>query len=307
MRLNRIFLWYDYHMLIVIVGPTGSGKTSLATQLSSFYHAPIINADAFQIYQEMGIGTAKIAKSDKYYKTHYLLDIVKPNQTYSVKEYQKDFRNAYLELKKQYQNIIVCGGTGLYIKAALYDYQFEDEEAADVSDLEELSNEQLYELLKKLDIKATETIHMNNRKRVIRAIQIARTHDINKSEAIDQQEHKLYFNYEIVKFYFLNPNREELYANINTRVDQMINNGLVEEVRQLIKKYDLSVTAKAAIGYKEMIDYLEGKCSLEEAIELIKKRSRNYAKRQVTFFKHQLPCIEFNDKETLLKEAMKNE
>ena len=307
MRLNRIFLWYDYHMLIVIVGPTGSGKTSLATQLSSFYHAPIINADAFQIYQEMGIGTAKIAKSDKYYKTHYLLDIVKPNQTYSVKEYQKDFRNAYLELKKQYQNIIVCGGTGLYIKAALYDYQFEDEEAADVSDLEELSNEQLYELLKKLDIKATETIHMNNRKRVIRAIQIARTHDINKSEAIDQQEHKLYFNYEIVKFYFLNPNREELYANINTRVDQMINNGLVEEVRQLIKKYDLSVTAKAAIGYKEMIDYLEGKCSLEEAIELIKKRSRNYAKRQVTFFKHQLPCIEFNDKETLLKEVMKNE
>ena len=307
MRLIRIFLCYDYHMLIVIVGPTGSGKTSLATQLADFYHAPIINADAFQIYQDMDIGTAKIAKSDKYYQAHYLLDIVKPNQTYSVKEYQEDFRKTYLKLKEQYQNIIVCGGTGLYIKAALYDYHFEEEESVDISDLEELSNEELYELLKKLDLKATETIHMNNRKRVIRAIQIARTHDINKSETIDQQEHQLYFKDEVVKFYFLNPNRDDLYSNINTRVDQMIDNGLVNEVKGLLDKYELSVTAKAAIGYKEVIEYLENKYSLEECIELIKKRTRNYAKRQVTFFKHQLPCLEFDNKETLLKEAMKNE
>ena len=305
MRLIRIFLCYDLTMLIVIVGPTGSGKTSLATQLSDFYHAPIINADAFQIYEGMDIGTAKIAKSDKHYEKHYLLDIVKPNQTYSVKEYQEDFRKAYLDLKKNNQTIIVCGGTGLYIKAALYDYKFEEEEKADISDLEELSNEELYELLKKLDLKATETIHMNNRKRVIRAIQISRTHDINKSDAIDQQEHKLFFKDEEVKFYFLNPNREELYANINTRVDQMMDNGLVNEVKELLNKYELSVTAKAAIGYKEVIDYLDNKCSLDECVELIKKRTRNYAKRQVTFFKHQLPCLEFNDKETLLKEAMK--
>ena len=294
-------------MLIVIVGPTGSGKTSLATQLSDFYNAPIINADAFQIYEGMDIGTAKIAKNDKYYQRHYLLDIVKPNQTYSVKEYQEDFRKTYLELKKQYQNIIVCGGTGLYIKAALYDYQFEDEEEADISDLEELSNEELYELLKKLDIKATETIHMNNRKRVLRAIQIARTHDVNKSESINQQEHKLFFKDEEVKFYFLNPNREELYAKINTRVDQMMANGLVNEVKGLLSKYELSMTAKAAIGYKEVIEYLDNSYSLEECAELIKKRTRNYAKRQVTFFKHQLPCIEFETKEDLLKEAMKNE
>ena len=116
-------------MLIVIVGPTGSGKTSLAIQLADFYHAPIINADAFQIYQDMNVGTAKIAKSDKYYQKHYLLDIVKPDQTYSVKQYQEDFRKTYEELKKQYQSIIVCGGTGLYIKAALYDYEFTKEEA----------------------------------------------------------------------------------------------------------------------------------------------------------------------------------
>ena len=290
-------------MLIVIVGPTGSGKTSLALTLSKKYSAPIINGDAFQIYQEMDIGTAKVEKDSKDYKKHYLLDIVKPNQSYSVKEYQEDFRKTYLELKKKYPTIIVCGGTGLYIRAALYDYVFEDEEEADVSDLEQMSNEELYEMLKQVDIKATETIHMNNRKRVIRALQIARTHKTTKSESINKQEHALFFKDEDVRFYFINPNREELYENINARVDQMFDDGLVDEVKGLLNKYDLSLTAKAAIGYKEVIDYLEGKCSLEECKELIKKRTRNYAKRQVTFFKHQLPCKEFVTREELLKEV----
>ena len=290
-------------MLIVIVGPTGSGKTSLALTISKKYSAPIINGDAFQIYQEMDIGTAKVEKDSEGYKKHYLLDIVKPNQSYSVKEYQEDFRKTYLELKKKYPTIILCGGTGLYIRAALYDYVFEDEEEADVSDLEELSNEELYEMLKKVDMKATETIHMNNRKRVIRALQIARTHKTTKSESIDKQEHALFFKDEVVRFYFINPNREELYENINARVDQMFDNGLLDEVKGLLNKYDLSLTAKVAIGYKEVIDYLEGKFSLEECKELIKKRTRNYAKRQVTFFKHQLPCKEFATREELLKEA----
>ena len=290
-------------MLIVIVGPTGSGKTSIALTLSKEYSAPIINGDAFQIYQEMDIGTAKVERNSEDYKKHYLLDIVKPNQSYSVKEYQQDFRKTYLELKKKYPTIIVCGGTGLYIKAALYDYQFEDEEQADVSDLEKLNNEELYEMLKKVDEKAIKTIHMNNRKRVIRALQIARTHTENKSASIDKQEHALFFKDEEVKFCFINPNREQLYQNINDRVDIMFNNGLVDEVKGLLSKYDLSLTAKAAIGYKEVIDYLEGDCSLEECKELIKKRTRNYAKRQVTFFKHQLPCKEFMSKEELLKEA----
>ena len=120
MRDNRIFLCYDRRMLYVIVGPTGSGKTSIALKLADFYHAPIINADAFQIYQEMDIGTAKIDKNSPDYKKHYLLDIVKPNQRYSVKEYQDDFRKIYKELKRDHQDIIICGGTGLYIKAALY-------------------------------------------------------------------------------------------------------------------------------------------------------------------------------------------
>ena len=288
-------------MLLVIVGPTGSGKTSAALKLADFYHAPIINADAFQIYQEMDIGTAKIDRNSEDYKKHYLLDIVKPSERYSVKEYQDDFRRVYAELKKQYQNIIVCGGTGLYIKAALYDYAFEDEEEADISDLEELSNEELADILNKLDPKAFETIHVNNRKRVIRAIQIARTHEMNKSESIDKQEHKLIVDDE-VKFLFLNPDRKALYENINKRVDIMFEQGLLDEVKCLLNKYELSTTAKAAIGYKEVIDYLDNKCSLEECQELIKKRTRNYAKRQVTFFKHQLPCKEYASKEELLKE-----
>ena len=290
-------------MLHVIVGPTGSGKTSVALKLAGFYNAPIINADAFQIYQEMDIGTAKIECDSDDYKKHFLLDIVKPSESYSVKQYQEDFRRVYNQLKKSNENIIVCGGTGLYIKAALYDYAFEDEEESDISDLEELSNKELYDLLKKLDPKALETIHMNNRKRVIRAIQIARTHDINKSESIDKQEHKLVIGDE-VSFYFLNPNRDALYDIINKRVDIMFEKGLVNEVKDLLNKYQLSVTAKAAIGYKEVIDYLDNKYSLEECKELIKKRTRNYAKRQVTFFKHQLPCKEYTSKEELLKELI---
>ena len=301
MRDYRIFLCYYFGMLFVIVGPTGSGKTDIALKFADFYRAPIINADAFQIYQEMDIGTAKIDKNSNDYKKHYLLDIVKPDQSYSVKQYQEDFRNIYLKLKKDYKDIVVCGGTGLYIKAALYDYAFEEEEDVDISDLENMSKEELASLLKELDPKALETIHVNNRKRVIRAIQIARTHDLNKSESIDKQEHKLYFDEE-VKFLFLNPNRDALYEGINKRVDVMFEEGLLDEVKVLLNKYQLSNTAKAAIGYKEVIEYLEGSYSLEECKELIKKRSRNYAKRQVTFFKHQLPCKEYTSKEDLLKE-----
>ena len=301
MREYRIFLCYDRRMLYVIVGPTGSGKTDIALKLANLFNAPIINGDAFQIYQDMDIGTAKIDKSSDDYKKHYLLDIVKPNQLYSVKQYQDDFRKVYSELIKKNQNIIVCGGTGLYIKAALYDYAFEDEKDVDLSDLECMSNDELVNLLKELDPKALESIHQNNRKRVIRAIQIARTHDFNKTETIAKQEHKLVIDDE-VKFLFINIDRNTLYDNINKRVDLMFEKGLVDEVKDLLNKYQLSNTAKAAIGYKEVIDYLDGNCSLEECKELIKKRTRNYAKRQVTFFKHQLPCKEYTSKEELLKE-----
>ena len=286
-------------MIYVICGPTGSGKTSAAKVLSDIYNAPIINADAFQIYQDMDIGTAKISKDDPYYKKHYLLDIKKPNESFSVMEYQSLFRKTVDELKKKYQNIIVCGGTGLYIRASLYDYIFNEEEPVDTSDLEELDNDGLYKILLEIDPESTKTIHKNNRKRVIRAIAFKCSQGIGKSESIDSQEHKLI--YDDVKILMLNPNREALYENINQRVDEMFDLGLVEEVESLLEKYDLSITAKAAIGYKEVIDYLDNKLSLDDCKELIKKRTRNYAKRQVTFFKNQFELEMFDSKEQLLE------
>lgn len=285
-------------MIYVICGPTGSGKTSVAKTLSDIYNAPIINADAFQIYQDMDIGTAKISKDDPYYKRHYLLDIKKPSESFSVMEYQSLFRKTVDELSKKYKDIIVCGGTGLYIRASIYDYIFNEEEEVDTSDLEELDNDELYKILLEIDPESTKTIHKNNRKRVIRAIAFKRSQGISKSGAIEAQEHKLLYD---VKVLMLNPNREVLYENINQRVDEMFANGLVDEVKSLLKKYELSVTAKAAIGYKEVIDYLDGKLSLDDAKELIKKRTRNYAKRQVTFFKNQFALEMFDSKEQLLE------
>ena len=286
-------------MIYVICGPTGSGKTSVAKVLSDIYNAPIINADAFQIYKDMDIGTAKISKDDPYYKRHYLLDIKKPNESFSVMEYQSLFRKTVDELLKQYQNIIVCGGTGLYIRASLYDYIFNEEEPVDTSDLEELDNDELYKILLEVDPKSTKTIHKNNRKRVIRAIAFKRSQGISKSGSIDSQEHKLI--YDDVIILMLNPNRELLYENINQRVDEMFDLGLVKEVKSLLEKYDLSITAEAAIGYKEVIDYLDNKLSLDDCKELIKKRTRNYAKRQVTFFKNQFSLQMFDSKEQLLE------
>ena len=285
-------------MIYVICGPTGSGKTNAAKALSDIFEAPIINADAFQIYKDMDIGTAKISKKDPYYKKHYLLDIKKPNETFSVKEYQTLFRQKIGDLQEKYQNIIVCGGTGLYIKASLYDYVFDEEdEELESHEFDNLSNEELYNKLLSVDKEAANKIHMNNRKRIIRALNIA-SRGKTKSEIIDSQEHKLIYPH--VRFLMINPNREELYENINQRVDKMFALGLEEEVKSLLNKYDLSLTAKAAIGYKEVIDYLNGQMSLDDCKELIKKRSRNYAKRQVTFFKNQFPIEYYSSNDELV-------
>ena len=285
-------------MIYAIVGPTGSGKTSLACEVASRFNLPIINADAFQIYQEMNIGTAKISKNDPLYKNHYIIDVINPSQTYSVKQYRDDFDKVIFNLLKNNKDVIICGGTGLYLRAALYDYSFPEQEEIDTSKYDSLSVEELYERLKELDPESASKIHPNNKKRVIRALIIAENSDLTKSENIASQEHKMRFD--DVEILFLNPNRDELYQTINNRVDQMFDNGLVEEVKTLLKKYEFSLTAYQAIGYKEVIDYLNGETALEECKELIKKRTRNYAKRQVTFFKHQFETLEFNNKKDLL-------
>ena len=287
-------------MIYIVCGPTCSGKTSAAIALSDFYHAPIVNADAFQIYKHMDIGTAKISKDDPHYKDHYLLDIKEPNENFSVMEYQSLFRKTIDELSKKHENIVVVGGTGLYIRASIYDYVFEEEEPVDISDLEELDNDTLYDMLLKVDPIAAKGIHKNNRKRVIRALMISRQGKMKKSENIASQEHKLI--YDNIKILMINPPRDVLYENINHRVDEMIKDGLVEEVKNLLLNYDLSRTAKVAIGYKEIIDYLDDKLSLDGAIELIKKRTRNYAKRQVTFFKNQFDLKMYESSEELVKD-----
>ena len=289
-------------MTYVILGPTGIGKTKLAVDLANFFNCPIISCDAFQIYKDMDIGTGKITKNEEGFDRHYLINQVSPEEQYSVMQYQKDFREIYTTLLKENKNIIVCGGTGLYIKAALYDYVFETYND-DTSDLEKMSNEELKNMLEKIDPESLKTIHVNNKKRLIQAISIARSCNITKSENIKKQDHKILFD--SVRFIFINPHRKNLYDSINIRVDKMFENGLVDEVRNLLEKYQLSRTAKEAIGYKEVIEFLDGKMTLSECIELVKKRSRNYAKRQVTFFKHQFKCEEFENLQDA-KEAIIN-
>ncbi len=280
------------------MGPTCSGKTSAANELIDILNCEAINFDAFQIYKDMNIGTSKLEQDDPHYKKYHLLDIVSPDKTYSVMEFQKICREKIDECLSRNKDVVLVGGTGLYLRAVLYDYEFPIEEERDDSDLEKLDNHTLYEILQKLDYEASLKIHENNRKRVIRAISMIRSGDKTKSERINSQKHEMI--YKDVKLLFISPNRDTLYKNINDRVLEMVNAGLVDEVKNLLNKYELSLTARQGIGYKEIMDFLYGNCSLEDAIELIQKRTRNYAKRQVTFFKNQFTYELFESKDELI-------
>lgn len=279
------FLFIMDFMIYVVMGPTCSGKTELANYLLDKLNCEAINFDAFQIYKDMNIGTAKLSKDDPHYKKYHLLDIKTPNETFSVMEYQSLCREAISNLLDKYNDVVLVGGTGLYVRAALFDYSFEKEEVPVDDDLLELSNEDLHKLLESLDVEESKKIHVNNRKRLLRAISLIRHSNKKKTDILNEQEHKPI--YKDVKFIFLCPDREELYKNIDERVLSMMENGLVDEVKYLLENYDLSLTAKQGIGYKEVIDFLENKTKYACCVELIQKRTRNYAKRQVTFFKNQ--------------------
>ena len=257
-------------MIICIVGPTGIGKTKLSIELAKKYNAIIINGDSMQVYKELNIGTAKIKEEEKERIDQFLFDIKEPNEMYTVYDYQKDARQLLNQYKDK--NIIIVGGTGLYIKAALYDYTFEEEEKNEQFD--NLTNKELYDLVLKKD--KNSDIHINNRKRMIRFL--------NRSNTINNKN-KLLYN---VKFIGLTTDRNILYERINNRVDKMFDEGLLEEVKSL---YDKNINSKAVmtgIGYKEIYDYLNGNISLEDAKNLIKQRSRKYAKRQYTWFNNQM-------------------
>lgn len=289
-------------MIIVLIGPTASGKSSLAIKLAQYYHAEIINGDAFQIYKGMDIGTAKPSKEEFELVNHHLFSFVEPNVNYSVKDYQTDCRREIDTLQKEKKNIIIVGGTGLYIRAALYDYDFPINEQIDMSKYILLNNEDLHKELQKLDPEEAQKLHCNNRKRVLRSIEICLSNNMKKSDMIAKQSHELI--YDNVKFFAPDISRDILYERINNRVDEMFKNGFVNEVKQLITQYDKTSRAFLAIGYKEIIMYLDGEISLDNCIEEVKKHTRNYAKRQITFIKHQFPTIFINDIEDIKNEYL---
>ncbi len=264
-------------MILCIVGPTGVGKTRMSIELAKKYDAIIINCDAMQVYKDLNIGTAKVTEEEKEGVEHYLFDFVDPKINYTVFDYQKDARKLLEKYKDR--NIIFVGGTGLYLKAALFDYRFSLEEKKNES-YDHLSNE---ELLKKcLEKDKNCSIHVNNRKRLIRFLE---------RENIENAPLKPLYN---ALYIGLTTERKKLYEIINRRVEKMVQNGLAEEVKSFHDKNLHSKALETGIGYKELYKYFDGLCTLEEAIVEIQKNSRHYAKRQYTFFNHQLPVRWFH-------------
>lgn len=266
-------------MIIVVVGPTGVGKTKLSVELAKKYNAEIINADSMQVYKGLDIATAKIKEHEKEGVAHHLFDICNVDEAYTVFDYQKDCRSKIEEISNRGKNVIIVGGTGLYIRAALYDYRFKEE--GNLNDYDELTNQELLDKIKNYDSDCN--IHINNRKRLIRLL--------NKydNDLITEQVG----NNPIYKFILigLTTDRDTLYEKINSRVDVMVKEGLIEEAKCLYDKHIYTKAIQTAIGYKELYPYFEGKNSLDVSLELIKKNSRHYAKRQYTFFKHQFDEI----------------
>lgn len=281
-------------MIICIVGPTCVGKTKLSVELAKIYNGEIINADSTQVYKGMDIGTAKVTPEEKKGIQHHLFDIVDPTEDYNLYTYQRDCREKIDEIKAKRKIPIIVGGTGLYIKAALYDYHLSYEEEKDEEFLE-LSNEEIYnEILKK---EPGIEIDSHNRRRLVRTL-----NKINKETMFEKQNPTLL--YKDVIFIGLTTDTEELYERINKRFDQMLC-PLVDEVKSLYKKYPTSRALQTAIGYKELIDFFEDNMSFKDSVDLIKKATRNYAKRQYTFFRNQMEItwfnVDFNNFENTIK------
>ena len=270
--------------VIVIVGPTAVGKTSLSIELAKKYNGEIINADSTQVYKTLDIATAKITESEKEGIPHHLIDIKNIDEDYTVYDYQKDARKCIDDILKRGKTPILVGGTGLYIKAALYDYKFNLETTK--GDYSKYTNLELYNMLLKLD--PDTTIHINNRKRVERRLDYIKNNHTTETNKTD----KLLYD---AIFIGLTTDRDILYDRINKRVDIMIKNGLVEEAKRI---YDSNIRTKAVltpIGYKELFLFFDSAISLNEAIELIKQRSRRYAKRQYTWFNNQMNITWFTN------------
>lgn len=278
--------------IIVIVGPTAVGKTKLGVELALKLDGEVISGDSMQIYRTMNIGTAKVTNEETKGVKHHLIDIKNVDETYSVMEFQKNVRNCIKDIQSRHKVPIIVGGTGLYIKAALYDYVFNEEKQEQTAKYDHLTNEQLYQELQRIDPKSALEIHPNNRRRVQRAIEIYEESGQKKSDIMASQQHVCLYD---CVFIGLTLPRDVLYERINYRVDLMIKEGLFAEVLALVEKGAKSdYQSMKGIGYREWFDYIDQKKSKEEVIEAIKQNSRRYAKRQYTWFKNQMEIKWFN-------------
>ena len=311
--------------LIILAGPTASGKTSVSIDLAKRLGGEIISADSMQVYKYMDVGTAKISVEEMQGVKHHLIDVLDPKEDFNIVKFQNMVKCSIEEIVKNGHIPILVGGTGFYIQSVIYDIDFnnEDDNSSVRKKLEEeydaFGADFMHEKLKKIDIVSAQTIHKNNKKRIIRAIEyfLINNEPISSHNEV-QREKKSPYDY---RFFVLNPPRDILYERINKRVDIMVENGLVDEVKKL-RKMGLSTEniSMQGIGYKEIIEYLDGEVSLETAIENIKQNTRHMAKRQVTWFKREKDVIyvdpfsfESNDKivdymiEKINTERMDNE
>ena len=272
------------YKVISVVGPTAVGKSDVAVKLAKLFNGEIINGDSVQVYKELDIGSAKITEKEMDGVKHHLLDYVNIGEEYSVKQFQEDARNKIEEISKRGKLPVICGGTGLYIKALLYDYDFVEMET-NHNEYEDVSTERLYERLLKVDPEATRNIHPNNRRRIVRALQLADGGKLKSEQEAGQQHVQIYDSFILG----LTMDRELLKKRIDQRVDLMMENGLLEEVTKINDKYSWDDKGLQGIGYKEFRGYFEGTMTLEETADLIKTHTRQFAKRQFTWWKHQLP------------------
>ena len=277
------------NQVIVICGPTASGKTRLGIELAKKIDGEIVSCDSMQIYKDMTIGTAKPTEEERSEAVHHLVDFVLPSERYSVAEYKKDAENTIEQIIEKNKKPIIVGGTGLYLNSLVYgiDYPNIVTDLNYRQELEEKVNkeglESLYKEATKIDSKAIEKISPNDKKRILRILEIYHSTGKTKTEIeADSRKNGPKFDY---KIFVLNMDREKLYDRINRRVDLMIENGLIEEVKALLEKYKEFPTAMQGLGYKEVVEYLENKTTKDEMIDKIKQETRRYAKRQITWFK----------------------
>ena len=279
----------DKPKVIVICGPTASGKTALSIELAKKVNGEIISCDSMQIYKDMTIGTAKPEKDEMQGIKHYLIDCVSPDQRYSVAEFKKDAMKAIDDIIKKGKQPIVVGGTGLYVDSLIYEIEYQDikidnEYRKKLEDIIEKDGlEKLYQEANNIDPKAMEKISHNDKKRIMRVLEIYHATGKTKTQQeIESRKKEAKYDYRV---FAINMNREKLYERINKRVDIMMEKGLIEEVKKILEKYNEFPTAMQGLGYKEVVEYLEKKCTKEEMIEKIKMETRRYAKRQITWFK----------------------